>query len=222
LHYAKLIRKSDMSNISPVRNVYAHLSCTLTELIVNIRMGDKKEVSKLLKYLNDNSELDFHLIGKGSLMALKYQMAHANFLLKNYKESHQLFNDILNQPTKNTRKDLLGFSRIMMLIITYHTGKTELIDYQIRSTYRYLINNEHLFKAEKIFLKFIIKIPDINTKKEYTTLFSKTKKEFEKLTQNYLERRAFSYFDFIAWIESQMAGKDMLQSLKDRYLNQSK
>jgi len=74
LHYAKLIRKSDMSNISPVRNVYAHLSCTLTELIVNIRMGDKKEVSKLLKYLNDNSELDFHLIGKGSLMAFVRMM----------------------------------------------------------------------------------------------------------------------------------------------------
>ena len=69
----------------------------------------------------------------------------------NYGQSLIWLNRIINSEKDDLREDIHGFARILQLICHYELGHVDVIEYYVRSTYRFLLKTENL----QLFQKYI-------------------------------------------------------------------
>ena len=133
-----------------------------------------------------------------------------------YEKALEKLNEWLNLPKSIERQDLQSLVRILNLVIHYEMGNTLLLQYLLRSTYRFLHKRNRMFEFEKRVLGFIKGSNKIYTKKELKKAFIILKKDFESLSQIPSEKAMLQYFDFIAWLESKIEGKSFSTVIKKR------
>jgi hypothetical protein len=109
-------------------------------------------------------------------------------------------------------------------VIHYELGNTDLLEYTIKSTARYLQKRNRDFDMEKLVLdqfKKLIRVSGANAKRELIQEF-KAKVESilnEKQHQpahSELLRSLLKYFDFPAWIDSKLEGKSFEHIVQQR------
>ena len=153
-------------------------------------------------------------------MVFYYQLFYIYFGLDQFKKALSWLNKILNNTEdKNTiRSDIYSFAMILNLITQYELKNNYLLDYIIRSTYRFLYKKEKLYKFETIIMQFIRKkMTKINTKKEQAKAFKELKKEIEEsISKDTFEKKALQYFDFISWLESKIEGRSFAEIVSKR------
>jgi len=149
--------------------------------------------------------------------ALYYHMTLVYFGAGNFTIANKYLNKILNEAEMDLRDDVQSFGRILSLIIHYELGNTELLEYNVRSTYRYLLKRNRLYKVETVILGFIRKkMPRINSPKELREALKELKEALEKVTQDAFEKKALEYFDIIAWLESKVSNISFEEAVKSR------
>jgi hypothetical protein len=84
-------------------------------------------------------QLDAH-----SRVIMFYKTACLYFGNSDFKMSVHWLNKILISGEGDLRADIHGFARILNLISHYELGNTDLIQYYVRSTYRFLLKNQDL------------------------------------------------------------------------------
>lgn len=149
-----------------------------------------------------------------------FQYFYIYFGIGDYDQALEYLNRWLNLPKSIERQDLQSLARILNLIIHFELGNTLLLEYLLRSTYRYLRSRNRIYEFEKRVLNFIRESGKLNTKKEMKIGFIKLKTDFEKLAEIPSEKIMFQYFDFIAWLESKIKGKPFAEIVKTNYLRQ--
>lgn len=154
-------------------------------------------------------------INKQQRLGLYYNLAYLHFGAGNYDQALDWINELLNDPDLKTREDIHCFGRLLNLIIHYELGNDQLLEYIVKSTYRFLSNRKRLFKVESVMLKLMRHYPKWLTPKEKQRGFQALIKELKALKQQKLEKRAFEYFDFISWMESQ-TGPEGFEALVQR------
>ena len=108
-------------------------------------------------------------------------MAYIYFGSGHYALAASSINKILNDTDENIRQDIYAFARILNLIIHYELGNRELLEYIVKSTYRFLHRRNRLYKSEQLIVAFVQKeIPAVISKKDELDAFRKLKKEFQK------------------------------------------
>ncbi len=133
-----------------------------------------------------------------------------------YEKALENLNAWLNLPKSIERQDLQSLVRVLNLVIHYEMGNNFLLEYLLRSTYRFLRKRNRMFEFEKRVLGFIKNSNKIFTAKELKKAFIILKKDFESLSQVPSEKAMLQYFDFIAWLESKIEGKSFSAAIKDR------
>ncbi|MGQ0827659.1 MAG: hypothetical protein ACT4ON_04620 [Bacteroidota bacterium] len=153
-----------------------------------------------------------------SKIVLCFNIANLYFAIADYNSALLWTNKILNDPAigAELRQDLVSFVKIFNLVIHFELGNQELIDYLVKSTYRFLYKRERLYQFETIVLDFIRKYSKINNRKEAITLFKEVKEKMLPLTLIPYEKKAFDKFDFIPWIESKIEGKSFADVLRSK------
>lgn len=168
-----------------------------------------KEIPDIAKKLeNFEDKLDTHYI-----LIFYYKFACMYFGNSNFQKAVFWCNKILNTKEVDLRSDIYCFARILTLISHYELGNIELVDYYIRSTYRYMIKKDYLRKYHKIILKFLRKLGNI-APSELTDAFKSLKTQLMPLTNNPYEKISFIYFDIISWLECKIKGitvQDVIQ-----------
>jgi len=106
----------------------------------------------------------------------------------------------------NIRSDIHGFARILNLISHWELENMDIVDYYIRSTYRYLIKKADFHLFQKYILKFLRKLSNIS-QDELQQAFIDLKKDLKPLKNSAYEKRAFVYFDIISWLESKIENR---------------
>ena len=101
---------------------------------------------------------------------------------------------------KNFRLDLHCIVQIMELIIHYELKSYGLLEYKIRSTYRFLLKKDRLFKLEKTFINYIKKLIEIHSEKELRLFFEKLKIEIEDAVKDPMEQQFLANFDIVSWL----------------------
>jgi hypothetical protein len=147
------------------------------------------------------NQLDLHRI-----FMFHYKMACLKFGADNYKGSIQHLNFIINHPNYHLREDIQCFARILNLIAHYELGNDELIEYQIKSTYRFLLKLKDMQKVQMAVLNFLRATVYIE-KQNVITHFKSLKKELECILEDKYELRPTLYLDIISWLESRISGK---------------
>ena len=144
-------------------------------------------------------QLDNH-----SRIILFYKVACLYFGNDNYRESIQWLNRIMNSENIDLREDIHSFARILNLISHYELGNRDVIDYYIRSTYRFMLKKDDLHRYQKAILNFLRKLADEFKEEDLMTEFRKLRDQLLPLQNKPFEKRAFIYFDIISWLESKI------------------
>ena len=163
----------------------------------------------LKKYENS---MDTH-----SLTIFYYKFACMYFGDEDYQQTTFWLNKIINAKDVNIRSDIHGFARILNLISHWELNNTDLVDYYIRSTYRYLIKKSDFHLYQQYILKFLRKLAKI-LPEELNQAFIDLKKDLLPLRNNAYEKRAFLYFDIISWLESKINNKSNQLIIREKAL----
>ena len=111
---------------------------------------------------------------------------------------------IINEHPVDLREDIHCFARILNLISHYELGNTDVIDYYIKSTYRFLLLKDDLGEYQKYILNFLKNLHRNPTEAELIEGFRELRQQLLTLIDRPYESRAFAYFDIISWLESKI------------------
>ena len=171
---------------------------------------------KLLKKLNPDLELFIQRSDEHSRIILFYKIACLYFGNSQYSKALEWLNRVQLDEKADLREDIHSFSRILSLIAHYELGNMEVIDYYIRSTYRFLLKKGELHLFQKYILKFLRKLAGEFREEELIPEFKKLLKNLKPLQEIRYEKRSFIYFDIIAWLESKITGKSVQERIQER------
>jgi len=155
---------------------------------------------KLIPY---KSQIDIHRI-----LIFNYKIACLKFGSDDYKGAIHHLNFIINHQSMSLREDIQCFARILNLIAHYELGNEDLIEYQIKSTYKFLLKLEEMQKVQHAVFEFLKKSVRMD-KNELTPYFISLKNELEEILEDKYERRPTLYLDIISWLESKITGKSV-------------
>lgn len=155
-------------------------------------------------------------IGDELLRPLYFNMAILAVLVEDYAAALRLLRNSLSFPEK-TRRDVVSAARLLELIVHYKLGNALLLEYAVRSVYRYLSKHERLGKVEQIVLRFLRKLPDIRTTSELRRRFV----ELHHNISDYSTKEKpgiLGLFSFDLWLESNIRGVSFAELLRQRLL----
>ena len=115
------------------------------------------------------------------------------------------------------RSDIHSFARILNLISHYELANFDLVDYYLRSTYRFLIKKNDLHAFQKIILRFVRRLSSI-TRDQLTDAFKDLRDQLLPLNEKFYERRPFIYFDIISWLESKIENRNNQEIIREKVL----
>jgi hypothetical protein len=189
-----------------------------TELAIFIHTGEFEKGLKSLDSIEDGI-LEYDL-AKDAGFLLYYNMALIQFGVCNYKAAQKYLNNIINDNVVDLRSDLHCYARIISIIVHFELGNADLLEYIVRSTYRFLAKRERLHLLETSILNFIRqKMPKIHTQKEIMNAFVELKVELETIVSDEYEGRVLiEYFDFISWLESKIENRLFADVVKEKAL----
>lgn len=155
--------------------------------------------------------LDTHRV-----LVFYYKIASLYFGSGNNEKAIDYLNRIINQKG-DLRTDLQCYARLLHLIAHYELGNFDLLEYLIKSVYRYMAKMENLSRVEEAMFAFL--------RRSFIVGAAALKPEFEKLLAelkqyegNPLETRAFVYLDVISWLESKISGVNVQDVIRQKFL----
>ncbi|MGZ5218503.1 MAG: hypothetical protein ACXWC7_00440 [Chitinophagaceae bacterium] len=154
--------------------------------------------------------LDTHRV-----LVFYYKIACLYFGSGDNEKAIDYLNRIINQKS-DLRSDLQCYARLLHLIAHYELGNFDLLEYLIKSVYRYMSKMESLSKVEEEMFAFLRRSFHVGAhalKPEFEKLLNKLK----KYENNPLERRAFAYLDVISWLESKIRNVNVQDVVRERY-----
>ncbi len=164
---------------------------------------------KELKHFQD--KLDDHW-----LLLYYYKVACLYFGSGDNKTTIAYLNKIINHRDLNLREDIHCFARILSLIAHFEMGNADLVDYQVKSVYRFLAKRDNLQKMQQEIFRFLRKLPRV-VPAEIRNEFIKLKDRLIEISSDPFERRPFLYLDIISWLESKIEGKSVQHIIQNKY-----
>ena len=151
------------------------------------------------------------------VMVFYYKIACLYFGSGDNSTAIDYLNLIINQKSPDYRQDIQSFARILSLIAHFEMGNERLVEYQIKSVYRFLGKMKDLQEVQKEIFRFLRKTPKmkaVQLKQEFKDLKDKLIKVEEKA----YERRPFLYLDIISWLESKIEQKTVQEVVHEKFL----
>jgi hypothetical protein len=117
----------------------------------------------------------------------------------------------------NLRSDLQCYARLLHLIAHYEIGNFQLLEYLVKTVYRFMAKMQNLSLVEEEIFRFL--------RKSFYMSAARLKPEFENLLNTIrqfetskFETRAFAYLDIISWLESKVLDKPIYEIIHEKYL----
>jgi hypothetical protein len=177
-------------------------------------VGDFEKGVQLITRLKSNLEQFIEELDLHSRIIMFYKTACLYFGNDDFKNTIVWLNKIINTTDIDLREDIHGFARILNLISHYELGNTELIQYNVRSTFRFLSKKSDLHEFQRYILNFLKKLEVTMTEEQLIEHFNKLRLRLLPLSENKYEKRAFIYFDIISWLESKIENTPVREIIK--------
>jgi hypothetical protein len=164
--------------------------------------------------LDKINEYQLHL-DRHRVLVFYYKIASLNFGAGEYGNCIDYLNKIINLKV-DLRTDLQCYARLLHLISHFELGHYDLMEYLVKSVYRFMGKMENLSLVEEEMFRFL--------RKNFHVSVSKLKPEFQKVLEtirtfekNRFETRALVYLDIISWLESKVNDKPIQMILQEKY-----
>jgi len=151
------------------------------------------------------------------VMLFYYRIACLYFGSGDNENAIEYLNKIINQKNPDYRADIQCFSRILNLIAHYELGNAQLVEYQVKSVYRFLAKMEELQAVQREIFRFVRRIPRMRVA-ELNSEFVHLKEKLMKLQDVPYEKRAFLYLDIISWLDSKIEERPLEEIVREKFL----
>jgi hypothetical protein len=154
------------------------------------------------------------------ILVFYYKFASLYFGSGDYEHTIKYLNRIINWKM-DLRTDLQCYSRLLHLIAHYELGNYNLLEYLIKSVYRFMAKMENLSLVEEEIFRFLRKSFQLSPKElkpEFPNLLERLK-TYEK---NRFETRAFVYLDIISWLESKIREVPVQKIIHEKFLERNR
>lgn len=169
----------------------------------------EKELKSFSGKIDSHRELVFY-----------YKFACLHFGSGHNEEAIHYLNKIINWRT-DLRSDLQCYARLLLLIAHFELGNYNLLEYLLKSVYRFMAKMENMSRVEEemfAFLKQSFSLKQKDLKKSFQQLLLRIK-QYEG---NRIESRAFAYLDVIGWLESKIKGIPVEEIIQQRFKKSKK
>ena len=150
-----------------------------------------------------------------SNLVFYYKIACIYFGSGNHEKTIDYLNKIINWKM-DLRTDLQCYARLLHLIAHFEIGNDNLLEYLIKSVYRFMAKMQHLSKVEEEIFIFLKKAFSL-TKQKLLPEFIQLKNKLKDLEGNAVETRSFMYLDIISWLESKIEKKSVQEIIKKKF-----
>ena len=130
-------------------------------------------------------------------------------------------NRIINQRSPDYRSDIQAYARILSLICHFEMGNIQLVEYQVKSVYRFLSKVEHLQETLQVIFKFLRRLPRIREDQLHDA-FVQLKERYDEVASKPFEQRPIIYLDISSWLQSKIEGVAVEEVLRKRFLANQK
>ncbi|MBN9382597.1 MAG: hypothetical protein J0H74_17675 [Chitinophagaceae bacterium] len=178
--------------------------------------GTFTEGLELVPYIEEKLKEYWIYLDRHRILVFYYKIACLYFGSGDYERTIDYLNKIINWRV-DLRTDLQCYSRLLHLIAHYELKNYVLLEYLIKSVYRFMAKMENLSHVEEEIFKFLRKSFNLSPdriKPELAGLLEKLK----KYEGNRFETRAFVYLDIISWLESKILNVPVQDVIRKKYL----
>ncbi|MCR6719745.1 MAG: hypothetical protein NVV59_05495 [Chitinophagaceae bacterium] len=210
----KLVKQNDNNRILTYQYLYT------ARINLYFLQGTFEKGIKMVPFLEEMLReyeiyLDTHRV-----LVFYYKIACLYFGSGDNEKAIDYLNRIINQKA-DLRTDLQCYSRLLHLIAHYELGNFELLEYLIKSVYRYMAKMENLSKVEEEMFAFLRRSFHVGAH-ALTPEFEKLLHKLKKYEGNPLESRAFAYLDVISWLESKINKVNVQDVIREKYAQRRK
>ncbi|MEO1258081.1 MAG: hypothetical protein AAFZ15_04765 [Bacteroidota bacterium] len=170
-------------------------------------------IPELAKLLNTNK----YNWDEYRILVFNYRIACLYFGDEDYDNAIDYLNKIINEKVTSYRSDIQCFARILCLLAHFELGNRNLVEYQIRSVYRFLLRVEEMQAVQQAIFNFL-KRTQKTMPSELNNEFKKLHAELLPLEKMHFESRPFLYLDIISWLEGKMYGTTIQQEIRKKFL----
>lgn len=230
LHYSKieetlqellaLPKKLDITSRKNVEGLY-YLYKYIHEIKSHFLKGTFSEGIKLVPELMGKIEQDQYNWDERREMLFFYRIACLYFGSGDNDSAITYLNLIINQKNPDYRTDIQSFSRILNLIAHFELGNAQLVEYQVKSVYRFLGKMGDLGSVQKEIFRFLRRLPRIR-EADLKNAFIELRDKLVRLENDPFERTPFLYLDIISWLESKIEGRPVQDIIQEKYKSKLK
>jgi len=199
-------------NLDLFKTIYIH------EMNRHFMLGEFTSGTRIVAKLEKELEHFISKLDKHTILIFYYKIACLYFGASNFRTALKWLNKIINSREKGLREDIHAFARILSLICHYELGHRDLLEYSIKSTYRFLLQKGDLNKYQRYILHFLRDLDEDTTEKQLKGRFIELRSELVPLENHKYEKRPFLYFDIISWLESKIHGEPVEKVIKAKML----
>lgn len=169
-------------------------------------------VPEIINYIDQyQHQLDAHRI-----LVFYYKIACLYFGSGDNKKAIFYLNKVIQFKDESLREDIQSFARILNLIAHFELGNDDLVEYQIKSVYRFLIKMGDLHGVQREILNFLRLLPFTNHI-ELIRAFKILHHKLVKLAIQPFEKRPFLYLDIISWLECKIENKSVQEIIQEKF-----
>lgn len=165
---------------------------------------EEEEPDELIELFGEQLEGHIEHLNKEIELVLYSQATRLYMINGNYSRALRWNNRLLNMSRPNLREDIQSLARIFDLLIHFELTHFDLLEYRIKSAYRFLSKKKKLYEIEDLLLKSLRKFALIPTKRELIILFHNLRRGLVELADDPLEGRVLELFDFVAWLDAKL------------------
>jgi len=212
--HSEVVKRNENNSIQ----VFVYLY--IAKINRHFMQGTFTEGLELVPYINDKLKEFALYLDSHRVLVFYYKIASLYFGSGDYDNTIKYLNKIINWKV-DLRNDLQCYARLLHLIAHYELGNFDLLEYLIKSVYRFMAKKENLSFVEEEIFKFIHRSFHLSPGKLYPE-FEELLTKLQKLQSDPYASRAFAYLDIISWLESKIHGVHVKDILRKKYTERKK
>jgi len=173
----------------------------------------------LVPYIEEKLAEYWIYLDRHRILVFYYKIACLYFGSGDYDRTIDYLNKIINRKV-DLRNDLQCYSRLLHLIAHYELGDYDLLEYLIKSAYRFMAKMENLSLVEEEIFRFLRKSFNLSPK-ELEPEFGNLLERLKTYQMNRFETRAFVYLDIISWLESKIRNVPVQKIIREKFLERN-
>jgi len=167
-----------------------------------------------LDHLKDGFEKYADTISPMGAIVLPYFAGIISYSAGHNSEAQFWIQKAIEQESAHLRPDILSFSKIIDTIISYDLEEEEELKKKLRNLYGHLYKKDKNYQFESLLMEFIRTIQEDPSESNIKEHFRNFEEKLKVIAKDPFENKAFEYFKFINWVESQITNVPFSETVK--------